>query len=149
MALFRKLILLPFCWTLHLENDTATSEKSIPAGFCKLRCRWCLFQRKLCIHKCAKLLRKILLHEGCPVLPTGVQTVRRIPWTSRDPSLVSPQTQAPILSGGSFGHPGILPWFLLRHRLHESFVVGVFVGDIRYRVAVKKDSMVVEHLRNI
>ena len=42
--------------------------------------------------------------------------VRRIPWTSRDPSLVSHQTQAPMLSGGSFGHPGILPQCPLRHR---------------------------------
>ena len=72
------------------------------------------------------------------MLPTGVQTVRRIPWTSRDLPLVSPQTQAPMLSGGSLGHPGILPLFLLRHRLHEYFVVGVFVGGIHYRVAVKK-----------
>ena len=32
--------------------------------------------------------------EGCPVLPTGVQTVRRIPWTSQDPPLVFFQTQA-------------------------------------------------------
>ena len=50
------------------------------------------------------------------MLPTGVQTVRRIPWTSRDPPLMSPQTQAPMLSGGSLGHPGILPWCPLRHR---------------------------------
>ena len=78
--------------------------------------------------------------EGCPVLPTGVETVRRILWPSRDPPLigvpsdtgthavqriswtswdpplVSPQTQAPMLSGGSLGHPGILPWCPLRHR---------------------------------
>ena len=47
---------------------------------------------------------------------TGPQAVRRIPWTSRDPPLVSPQTQAPMLSGGSLGHPGILPWCPLRHR---------------------------------
>ena len=56
------------------------------------------------------------LWEGCPVLPTDVQTVRRIPWTSWDPPLVSLQTQAPKLSGGSLGHPGILPWSPLRHR---------------------------------
>ena len=67
MALFGKLILLPFCWTSHLENDTATSEKSIPAGFCKLRRHWCLFQRKLCIHKCANLLRKIFCTCACSV----------------------------------------------------------------------------------
>ena len=54
--------------------------------------------------------------EGCPVLPAGVQSVRRIPWTSQDPPLVSPQTQAPMLSRGSLGHPGILPWCSLRHR---------------------------------
>ena len=47
---------------------------------------------------------------------TGPHAVRRIPWTSRDPPLVSPQTQAPMLSGGSLGHPGILPWCPLRHR---------------------------------
>ena len=29
---------------------------------------------------------------------TGPHAVRRIPWTSRDPSLVSPHTQAPMLS---------------------------------------------------
>ena len=44
------------------------------------------------------------------------QAVWRIPWTSRDPPLGSPQTQAPMLSGGSRGHPGILPWDPLRHR---------------------------------
>ena len=44
------------------------------------------------------------------VLPhTGPHTVRRIPWTSQDPPLLSPLTQAPMLSGGFFGHPGILP----------------------------------------
>ena len=48
---------------------------------------------------------------------TGPHAVRRIPWTSRDPPLVSPQTQAPMLSGGSLGHPRILPWCPLRHRL--------------------------------
>ena len=72
------------------------------------------------------------------MLPTGVQTVRRILWPSRDPPLigvpsdtgphavwriswtswdlplVSPQTQAPMLSGRSLGHPGILPWCPLR-----------------------------------
>ena len=47
---------------------------------------------------------------------TGLHAVRRIPWTSRDPPLVSPQTQASTLSGGSLGHPGILPWCPLRHR---------------------------------
>ena len=36
---------------------------------------------------------------------TGPHAVQRIPWTSRDPSLVSPQTQAPVLSGGSLGVP--------------------------------------------
>ena len=45
--------------------------------------------------------------------PNGV---RRIPWTSRDPPLVFPQTQDPKLSGGSLGHPGIPPWCPLRHR---------------------------------
>ena len=39
-----KLISLLFCWTLRLENDTSTSEKSISAVFCKLNHRWCLFQ---------------------------------------------------------------------------------------------------------
>ena len=29
---------------------------------------------------------------------------------------MSPQTQASMLSRGSLGHPGILPWCLLRHR---------------------------------
>ena len=38
-----------FCWTVHLENDTATSEKWYPAGFCKSNRRWSLVQRKLCI----------------------------------------------------------------------------------------------------
>ena len=47
---------------------------------------------------------------------TGPHGVRRIPWTSRDPPLVSPQTQAHMVSGGSLGHPGILPWCPLRHR---------------------------------
>ena len=47
---------------------------------------------------------------------TDPHAVRRIPWTSRDPLLMSPQTQAPMLSGGSPGHPGILPWCPLRHR---------------------------------
>ena len=36
--------------------------------------------------------------------------VRRIPWTSRDPPSVSPQTQSPMLSGGFLAQPGILPW---------------------------------------
>ena len=49
-----------------------------------------------------------------------------------------------MLSGGSLGHPGILPWFLLRHRFHEYFVVRIFVG-IRYCVAVKKDSTVISN----
>ena len=48
---------------------------------------------------------------------TGPHAVRRIPWPFRDPPLVSPQTQAPMLSGGSLRHPGILPWCPLRHRL--------------------------------
>ena len=46
---------------------------------------------------------------------TGPHAVRRIPWTSRDPPFMSPQTQSPMLSGGSLGHPGILPWCPLRH----------------------------------
>ena len=46
----------------------------------------------------------------------AAQAVRRILWTSRDPPLGSHQTQAPMLSGGSLGHPGILPWCPLRHR---------------------------------
>ena len=50
------------------------------------------------------------------MLPTGVQTVRRIPWTSQDPPLPSPHTQGPTLSGGSRGHPGILPCCPLSHR---------------------------------
>ena len=50
------------------------------------------------------------------MLPTGPHAVRRIPWTSRDPPLESPQTQAHMLSKGSLGHPGILPWCPLRHR---------------------------------
>ena len=49
------------------------------------------------------------------MLPTTVQTVRRIPWTSWDPPLVSPQTRASMLSRGSPGHPRILPWCPLRH----------------------------------
>ena len=52
---------------------------------------------------------------GVP-LDTGPHGVQRIPWTSRDPPYVSPQTQAPMLSGGSPGHPWILPWCPLRHR---------------------------------
>ena len=47
---------------------------------------------------------------------TGPPAVRRIPWTSRDPPLVSAQTQAPLLSGGSLGHPRILLWCPPRHR---------------------------------
>ena len=47
---------------------------------------------------------------------TGPHAVWRIPWTSRDPPLVSPLTQAPMLSGGSLGHPEILPWDPIRHR---------------------------------
>ena len=47
---------------------------------------------------------------------TGPHAVWRIPRTSRDPLFMSPQTQAPMLSGGSVGHPGILPWSPLRHR---------------------------------
>ena len=39
------------------------------------------------VHLAADLLHYSTC-EGCPVLPTGVQTVRRIPWTSRDPTLV-------------------------------------------------------------
>ena len=50
------------------------------------------------------------------MLSTGVQTVRMIPWISRDSPLVSPHTQAPMLSRGSLGHPGILPWCPLRQR---------------------------------
>ena len=46
----------------------------------------------------------------------AAQAVRRIPWTSRDPPLESPHTQAPMLSGGSLGHPRILPWCPLTHR---------------------------------
>ena len=49
------------------------------------------------------------------MLPTTVQTVWRIPWTSWDPPLVSPQTRASMLSRGSPGHPRILPWCPLRH----------------------------------
>ena len=41
---------------------------------------------------------------------TGPHAVQRIPWTFRDPPLGSHQTQAPMLSGGSRGHPRILPW---------------------------------------
>ena len=52
---------------------------------------------------------------GVP-LDTGLHAVWRIPWTSQDPPLVSPHTQPPMLSGGSLGHPGILPWCPLRHR---------------------------------
>ena len=37
----------------------------------------------------------------------GPHAVRRIPWISRDPPWMSPQTEAPMLSGGSLGHPGI------------------------------------------
>ena len=47
---------------------------------------------------------------------TGRHPVWRIPWTFWDPPLVSPQTQAPMLSRGSLGHPGILPWDPIRHR---------------------------------
>ena len=47
---------------------------------------------------------------------TAPHAVRRIPWTSRDPPLVSPHTQGPMLSGGSRGHPGILPCCPFRHR---------------------------------
>ena len=36
---------------------------------------------------------------------TGPRAFRRIPWTSRDPPLVNPQMQAPMLSGGSLGVP--------------------------------------------
>ena len=46
-----------------------------------------------------------------------LHAVRRIPWASQDPPLVSPQTEATMLSSGSLGHPGILPWCPLRHRL--------------------------------
>ena len=61
------------------------------------------------------------LSTSCPCCPEDLLGILRglqgrIPWTSRDPPLVSPQTQAPMLSGGSLGHPGILPWCLLRHR---------------------------------
>ena len=47
---------------------------------------------------------------------TGPHAVRRTPWTPWDPPLVSPQTQAPMLSGGPLGHPGILPWYPHSHR---------------------------------
>ena len=47
---------------------------------------------------------------------TGSHGVRRIPWTSRDPPLGSRQTQASMLSRGSLGHPGILPWCPVRYR---------------------------------
>ena len=40
---------------------------------------------------------------------TGPHAVRRILWTSRDPPLVSPQTKAPMLSGGSLGHTPCCP----------------------------------------
>ena len=58
--------------------------------------------------------------RSCPSHTTA-HAVRRIPWcplrhrplsrplTSRDPPLVTPQTQAPILSRGSLGHPRIPP----------------------------------------
>ena len=46
----------------------------------------------------------------------GPHAVKRIPWTSRDPPLVSPQTQSPMLFAGSPGHPGILPWCPLTSR---------------------------------
>ena len=68
---------------------------------------------------------------SCPSHTTA-HAVRRIPWCPlrhrppccpEDPlhipgfSLgVSPETQAPILSGGSLAHPGILPWCPLRQR---------------------------------
>ena len=47
---------------------------------------------------------------------TGPQAVWRIHWTSRDPLMVSPQTEAPMLSEGFFGHPRILPRCSLTHR---------------------------------
>ena len=47
---------------------------------------------------------------------TGSHGVWRIPWTSWDPPLVFRQTQAPMVSGGSLGHPKILPWYPVRHR---------------------------------
>ena len=47
---------------------------------------------------------------------TGPHSVWRIPLTSQDPPLLSTQTQAPMLSGGSLVHPGILPCCSLRHR---------------------------------
>ena len=40
---------------------------------------------------------------------TGPHAVRRILWTSWDPPLVSPQTKAPMLSGGSLGHTPCCP----------------------------------------
>ena len=66
-------------------------------------------------------VRRILWPSRDPPLigvpsDTGTHAVQRISWTSWDPPLVSPQTQAPMLSGGSLGHPGILPWCPLRHR---------------------------------
>ena len=47
---------------------------------------------------------------------TGPHAVQRILWTSQDPPLVSPHTQGPMLSGGSLGHPEILPWDPPTHR---------------------------------
>ena len=87
---------------------------------------------------------------------TGPHPVRRIPWTSRDPPLVSPHTQTPMLSGGSLGHPRILPWCPLTHRppccpedpldipgsslgvpsdtgRHEYFMVEIFWGICYYK----------------
>ena len=40
------------------------------------------------------------------------------PWTSWDPPLVSPQTLAPVVSGGSLGHPGMCL------RGHEGRILG-------------------------
>ena len=36
-----------------------------------------------------------------PQTQVPMHAVQGIPWTSQDPPLVSPQTQAPMLSGGS------------------------------------------------
>jgi len=101
--------ILPWCPLRHRPPSCPEDPLDIP-GFLP----WCsLRHRPPC---CPKDPLDIPGSSLGVLSDTGPHAVRRIPWTSRDPPLVSPQTQPPILSGGSLGHPGILPWCPLRHR---------------------------------
>ena len=60
-------------------------------------------------YNCLRLLRQ----SNLVLSVLGRSRIARNFW---DPSLVSPQTQAPMRSRRSLGYPGILPWCSLRQK---------------------------------